>query len=248
MACVGRGVFLTTSVEDPDEQRNARNERDCPDFTPAPSSPGPLERSLPLTIQDAVDSLYEKAVVEAKATSTKRLDGLAGFCIRELAKRGLVGAVTEAKIPGGGRSKVWDVAWNLNSKYRLAISLKSLLKNLGGTVPNRVDDMIGEVANLQMQSPEIVIGYIMLFDIATDSHSARHGCTWAELLKRRINRLTGRRPPSWGTGMIEASSVISVDFSSGPTIVSGEEDLSPFFDRLVADVKERNPVLGDLSV
>ena len=50
-------------------------------------------------LQDAVDSLYQIAVVQGKATSTKRLDSLAEFCIAELAKRGLDGAVTEAKLP-----------------------------------------------------------------------------------------------------------------------------------------------------
>lgn len=53
-----------------------------------------------MTLQDAVDSLYRIAVAEGKATSTKRLDGLARFCIDELAKRGLEGAVTEAKFVG----------------------------------------------------------------------------------------------------------------------------------------------------
>ncbi|MDE2654094.1 MAG: hypothetical protein OXI71_09800 [Gemmatimonadota bacterium] len=141
-----------------------------------------------MTLQEAVDHLYQIAVVEGKATSTKRLDGLAQFCVAELARRGLDGAVTETKLPGGGREKSWDVAWSMDDKPRLAISLKSLLKNLGGTVPNRVDDLIGEVTN-------------------------------------------------------EASLFVEVDFSEGPRLVSGDADATPFFDRLVADVRRRNPVL-----
>ncbi len=58
-----------------------------------------------MKLQEAVDYLYQIAVVEGKATSTKRLDGLAQFCVSELARRGLDGAVTEAKLPGGGRAK-----------------------------------------------------------------------------------------------------------------------------------------------
>ena len=197
-----------------------------------------------MTLQDAVDSLYRIAVVEGKATSTKRLDGLARFCIQELVKRGLDGAVMEAKLPGGGREKSWDVAWSMDDKPRLAISLKSLLKNLGGTVPNRVDDLMGEVTNVQMYSPEIVTGYIMLFNVAEDSYSPLHGSTWADLLRSRITRLSGRRPPSWSIGMIEASLFLEVDFSSGPLLVSGTSDAAPFFDRLVAAVRERNPILG----
>ena len=197
-----------------------------------------------MTLQDAVDSLYSIAVVEGKATSTKRLEGLAQFCIEELVKRGLDGAVTEAKLPGGGREKSWDVAWKMDDKPRLAISLKSLLKNLGGTVPNRVDDLMGEVTNVQMYSPEIVTGYIMLFNVAEDTYSPLHQSTWAELLKSRITRLSGRQPPSWSIGMIEASLFLEVDFSEGPCLVSGDGDAGPFFDRLVASVRDRNPILG----
>lgn len=196
-----------------------------------------------MTLQDAVDSLYRIAVTEGKATSTKRLDGLARFCVAELAGRGLHDAVTEAKLPGGGREKSWDVAWSMDDKPRLAISLKSLLKNLGGTVPNRVDDLMGEVTNVQMYSPEIVTGYIMLFNVAEDTHSPLHDSTWSELLKSRITRLSGRRPPSWSIGMIEASLFLEVDFSEGPRLVSGAGDVAPFFDRVVAAVRNRNPVL-----
>lgn len=43
--------------------------------------------------------------------------------------------------------------------------------------------------------------------------------------------------------MIEASLFLEVDFSDGPLIVSGVDDVAPFFDRLVAHVRERNPIL-----
>ena len=42
--------------------------------------------------------------------------------------------------------------------------------------------------------------------------------------------------------MIEASLFPEVDFSDGPRLVSGETAVAPFFDRLVADVRYRNPV------
>ena len=113
-----------------------------------------------LVAQDAVDSLYRTAVTEDKTTSTARLDTLAEFCVQELTRRSLREVEREASIPGAGRDKKWDVAWSYDGKYRLGLSLKSLLKNLGGTVPNRIDDLIGEVANAQLHSPEIVIGYV----------------------------------------------------------------------------------------
>ena len=102
---------------------------------------------------------------------------------------------------------------------------------------------MGEVTNVQMYSPEIVTGYIMLFNVAEDSYSPLHGSTWADLLRSRITRLSGRRPPSWSIGMIEASLFLEVDFSNGPLLVSGTSDAAPFFDRLAAAVRERNPIL-----
>ena len=43
--------------------------------------------------------------------------------------------------------------------------------------------------------------------------------------------------------MIEASLFLEVDFSNGPLLVSGTSDAAPFFDRLAAAVRERNPIL-----
>ncbi len=83
-----------------------------------------------ISAQDAVDELYRIAVAEGKKTSTARLDTLAAFCLQELRRRGLTGVEREAAIPGAGRAKSWDVAWRYDGKYRLGISLKSLLRNL----------------------------------------------------------------------------------------------------------------------
>ena len=194
-----------------------------------------------ITAQDAVDDLFRIAVTEEKATSTSRLDVLADFCVQELTRRGLKNVEKEASIPGAGREKKWDVAWQYDGKYRLGISLKSLLKNLGGTVPNRIDDLVGEVANAQLHSPEIVIGYIMIFNVAEDSLSQKHGSTWCDLFRDRATSLSGRRPPSWTTGTVEDFVLVEVDFSSGPSILATSQTFDGFFDTLVEQVRERNP-------
>lgn len=196
-----------------------------------------------MTLGEAIRQLYRIAVEEAKATSTIRLQGLAQFCAEELARRGLNAAETEVAIPGGGREKQWDVAWKLHEKYRLAISLKSILRNLSGTVPNRIDDLIGEVANAQMYLPEIVIGYLMVFDSSQDAVSTRYDATWCQVLRQRLTELSGRKAPSWSVGMIEGFAIIEVDFSKSPTILQGETDVLRLFDRLVAEVRRRNPSL-----
>ena len=196
---------------------------------------------MPITLQDAINQLYDVAVVQGKSQSTSRLDALADYCIQELAARGLSGANADQDIPGGGRVKNWDVAWEYDQKHRLAISLKSILRNVSGTVPNRIDDLMGEVANAQLYSPEIVIGYIMIIDIGKDAYSPKHKMKWSELLKSRLNQLSGRRAPSWTVGMIEAHAIAEVNFSSSGNLLSGEDEFRSFFDVLATQVGERNP-------
>jgi hypothetical protein len=194
-----------------------------------------------LTLQDAIDDLYHVAVVRGATQSPSRLKMLAQYCVQELELRGLVGAAAEQLVEGAGRTKDWDVAWSYDGKCRLAISLKSLLKNLGGAVPNRIDDLMGETANVQLYSPEIVTGYIMVLDIGTDSHSVKHNSTWADLLRSRLAKLSGRRTPSWTIGTVEAAVMIEVDFASSSGILAGAELIDAFFDLLVELVRERNP-------
>jgi hypothetical protein len=196
-----------------------------------------------LSLQMAVDDLYEKARRQGAATSAKRLQTLAAYCIQELEARGLRGAQPEPELPGFARNKDWDVAWFHNRKPRLAISLKSLLTNLGGTVPNRLDDLLGEVANLQMYSPEIVVGYLMVFNLEEDGVSAKHGCRWSELFQRRLSSITGRRAPHWTIGTLEAASVVAVDFTQGPRLVSGHDEVVRMLDVLAEQVYARNPDL-----
>lgn len=150
----------------------------------------------------------------------------------------------DPEIPGFARAKDWDVAWLHNGKARLAISLKSLLTNLGGTVPNRIDDLIGEAANLQMYSPETAIGYVIVFDVEEDELSKKHGCTWSDLFRKRLQSISGRKAPHWTMGTIEASAFVEVDFANGPKLVSGTDEVSRMIGTLVGLVRERNPDLA----
>lgn len=192
-----------------------------------------------ISLQDAVDDLYRIAVVERKRQSPNRLVMLADMCVEQLASRGIVGAAKELPVPGIGRSKTWDVAWPPEGKARLAISLKSLLRNIAGTVPNRVDDLTGEMANVQLLSPEIVTGYVMIFD-ATASGPRQDGARWVDFFREAVERLSGRDAPAWAAGMVEASAVVEVDFAEGPRIMAAP-DMAAFFDRLAHCARERNP-------
>jgi len=200
-----------------------------------------------VTLLEAIEHLYQTAVVGRAATSTLRLQKLAQYCIEQLDERGLRNAEMDVTIPGGGRPKQWDVAWKYHGKYRLAISLKSILRNLPGTVPNRIDDLIGEVANVQMYSPEVVVGYLMVFDVSQDTISRTHGCTWCELLKIRLAGLSGRRAPFWSVGMIEAFVIVKVDFSQDAQLITPEAEVESMFNVLASEVKSRNPSLNRME-
>ena len=192
-----------------------------------------------IDLQDAVDDLYRRTVIEKRHTSVKRLNVLADYCVQELSARGLAGTAKDVKIPGIGRTKNWDIAWPESGKIRLGISLTSLLKNIGGAVPNRADDLMGEMANVQLWSPEIVTGYLVIFDISASKPRA-DGLRWVDYFRSTIDRLSGRAAPAWAAGMVEASAIVEVDFSDGPKIAA-LPDMDGFFDRLVDQVVERNP-------
>lgn len=192
-----------------------------------------------ISLQDAVDDLYRIAVVAQKRQSPNRLTILAEMCVEQLDARGIVGAETELPVPGIGRTKTWDVGWPADGKVRLGISLKSLLRNLAGTVPNRVDDLTGEMANVQLLSPEIVTGYVMVFDAAGNG-LRQDGVRWVDVFRDAVNRLSGRDAPAWAAGMVEASAIVEVDFTKGPNIVAAP-DMSAFFDRIASCVRDRNP-------
>lgn len=194
-----------------------------------------------VTLEEAIRDLHSVAVVQGKTQSPARLKALAEHVIGELDARGLKGAQPEQTVLGGGRSKAWDVAWEHDGKHRLAVSLKSILRNLAGTVPNRIDDLMGEAANVQLHSPEIVVGYAMVFDRSTDTFSAKHGSTYSDLLRTRLGSLAGRRPPAWTIGTVEAFAIVEVDFSERAEIVHRGDALDVFFDTLVEQTRLRNP-------
>ncbi len=190
-----------------------------------------------ISIDDAVEELHRIVYVEGKRQSPARLDTLADFCVQELESRGLTGAEKESRIPGFGRAKNWDVVWRYDGKVRLAISLKSILRNIPGTVPNRIDDLMGEVANVQLVSPEIVLGYVMVFNRSEDTEDGR----WVQRLKTSLAGLSGRRAPAWAPGTFEAHVLVEATFEDSARIREGANDFEAFFDTLAKCVAERNP-------
>ncbi|WP_167072155.1 hypothetical protein [Sphingomonas vulcanisoli] len=176
---------------------------------------------------------------------------LASYCIQEFAARGLQGVrggqADEVGIRGFGRQKDWDLAYVLADKPRLLVSLKSILKNLSGTVPNRLDDLMGEAANVQQLQPEVVIGYVVIVDQAED-RIRRDGYTWSEVFESNLRKIAIRKAPLWNQGLIEGIWLIRIDSrrESGDRVVN-VEDLDArgtnFFTSLLDELYLREPAL-----
>jgi hypothetical protein len=201
---------------------------------------------MPVSLSDAVDDLLGR-----KTQDSGRLHSLATYCIEAFAKAGLAGVrggkADEVGIRGLGRQKDWDLAFVLAGKPRLLVSLKSILKNLAGTVPNRLDDLMGEAANVQQLSPEIVIGYVVIMDEAGNS-IRRDGSTWIDTFKSNLNNIAIRRAPLWNQGLVEGVWLIRVDSRSpaGSRIVetsSADADGVNFFKALIDELYRREPTL-----
>ena len=192
------------------------------------------------SLQQAVDFLYDKTYIQDKWTSTARLDTLAEYCIEEMQGRGISPWEDEVRLNSWARHKQWDVVHPPEGRPKIEISMKSILKNLAGTVPNRTDDLMGEVTDLQMRHPEIVIGYIVLVDAAdTDDEPNRR--EWANELEDRLQSISGRTPPYWGTGSVEAACVIKTDLAGegGPEILTDKSETEEFFDTLTEQYSNR---------
>lgn len=201
---------------------------------------------MPVSLSDAVDDLLSR-----KTQDPGRLNMLAAYCIEAFARAGLPGVrggkADEVGIRGLGRQKDWDLAFVLAGKPRLLVSLKSILKNLAGTVPNRLDDLMGEVANVQQLSPELVVGYVVIMDEAGNS-AHRAGGTWIDHFEGNLRRIAIRKAPLWNQGLIEGIWVIRIDSRKPPgQRVVGADAIDAagvgFFQALLAELYLREPTL-----
>src|SRR4051812_5922318 len=99
---------------------------------------------------------------ERQARASNRQEAIQLYCCAELKRRGLDGAEIEVPMPARYRNKKWDVGLMVDGEPRLGISCKSIVSNHGGTVPNRVDDMLGEAVSLHRAYPKAVLGYLFM--------------------------------------------------------------------------------------
>ncbi len=164
-------------------------------------------------------------------------------------------------MPGAYRMKYWDVGLTVEGEPRLGISCKSIISNHAGTVPNRVDDLLGEAVSLHRAFPKAVLGYLFMMSrrdesLATNKKTANtggltparleelHGRAdhWFELLVESVNRASNRGDPDDVPERFEVVSCSQIDFDQQPyEIVTYDSNHSPdaFFDRLDTIYRER---------
>jgi hypothetical protein len=195
------------------------------------------------------------------ARDSTRQEAIQLYCCAELLKRGLTGAEIETPMPAFYREKNWDVGLLHDGEPRLGISCKSIISNHGGTVPNRVDDMLGEAVSLHRAYPRAVLGYLFMMSRRDESQrmikqtAKLGGLTparmqklhddadyWFERLVESVSRASGRTGPDDVPEKFEVVSCSQIDFDLAPFgVVIHAGALSPddFFDRLVAIYRER---------
>ncbi|MEU8431273.1 hypothetical protein [Micromonospora sp. NPDC048887] len=188
------------------------------------------------------------------------------YCCEELTRRGLYGAEIEKRLPGAYRDKMWDVGRiSKTGEVTLGISCKSIISNHAGTVPNRIDDMLGEAVNLHRRWPWAVTGYLFMMsrvDESVDRRGKRNaaiakgipeqvvmrearesGDFWFGRLGDSVGEASDRLGPDDFPEKFEVVSCSLLDFDAGPPFPVQYHSLTPdpdeFFDRMVEIHRER---------
>jgi Restriction endonuclease XhoI len=189
-----------------------------------------------------------------KSVASNRQLEIQEFCVAELTDRGVPDVGIELSMPGAYRIKKWDVGVVVDGEPRLAISCKSIIKNHGGTVPNRVDDLLGEAVSLHRAFPRAVLGYLFMMSRrdegkASNNWLARQGGispevlellhtkadSWFERLVDSVTRASGRAGPDDRPELFEVVSCAQIDFDVAPYAIrypANALDVDAFFDEL----------------
>lgn len=191
-------------------------------------------------------------VVVRHPRDSGRLTPMADYVKERLSEYGLPGTRGgtggELPIRGLARTKDWDVAYNYAGKDRLLVSLKSIWANASGTVPNRLDDLMGEAANVQQLAPEIVVGYVLLFDAQADSRRREDGLYWSQFFENAVRQIAIRKAPLWNQGLLEGAWFIQFDSARpyGSRLVEpvkAADEGHTFFLDLLRELRRREPAV-----
>jgi hypothetical protein len=106
---------------------------------------------------------------------------------------------------------------------------------------------MGEAANVQQLSPEVVIGYVVVMDEAQDSRR-KDGKMWTDHFEENLRKIAVRKAPLWNQGLIEAVWLIRIDSRKLPgdrikDIIDMDAKGTNFFQALLSELYLREPTL-----
>jgi hypothetical protein len=102
-------------------------------------------------------------------------------------------------------------------------------------------------ATVQQLQPEVMVGYVVIMDIAEDS-IRRDAKTWSDHFKSNLRRIALRKVPLWDQGLIEGIRLIRIDSRKPMTqriidAVDMDAKGTDFFSALLAERYLRDPTL-----
>ncbi|MCC7106805.1 MAG: hypothetical protein IT307_16860 [Chloroflexi bacterium] len=106
---------------------------------------------------------------------------------------------------GAHRTKCWDVVFRYADRVQLAISTKSIMANVSGTVPNRIDDAMGECVNIHAHDPGMVLGYLLVMDATGGEVRNNQGRRWVDVFAESLLSFPGRRSEQDARELFEAA-------------------------------------------
>jgi hypothetical protein len=212
-------------------------------------TPGPSPTPSPDWLKALQEALLDFAGRQTRAAN--RMVSIQRLLMGELETRFVpLGELAEVRperiVKGKHRAKNWDVTFSYARRPQLAISTKSIMANVAGTVPNRIDDAMGECVNVHAHDPGMVLGYLFVMDAAGGQQLARSGQRWVDILAESLVTFSGRRSERDAYELFEAATLLLVDFSSPLPQVTFHPRLLgwvEFFDVLVGHVRARHSLI-----
>jgi hypothetical protein len=153
--------------------------------------------------------------------AANRMQAIQGVVKTEIERRfaplgSLVDVRVERSVKGKHRTKNWDVVMYFAHRPQLAISTKSIMANAPGTVPNRIDDAMGEYVNVHAHDPGMVLGYVFVMNHELGKELTRDRRPWTDILADSLASFSGRRSGQDAPELFEGATLLVVDFQTKP--------------------------------
>jgi len=150
-------------------------------------------------------------------------------------------------VPGMRRAKHWDVTYSFRKRVHLAISCGSIASGPGDSLSDLVGETMGACIDAHQFDPGIVLGCLVVDErMGGTQNSGAVDTSGFPTLGQQLASLSGRRSLQDAPELFEAATLLRVDFASRPIGVEcypGTLGWDEFFERLVDQVKDRNPTL-----